>query len=1235
MLKTLMSRLTSRLNIKINLKSLLRAITFIIATVPIAIVFQNCSPSDKVNSLSSQADELSTNLSNQQQRADDLEIVLKGMIEEEKNQRIQADDAINSRVDSIASDLAQYKVNNTSSVTELQNQSNSIKKTMDSNNSEFNNRINDLSNKNDSLSRELNGRIESLDGNLRSLIKGNSDYLEARLISEREKLLAELRENQKGNNTQFEDLAKRTLANELSLSSLAKSHEEFKAFATQNFATKVELSQVKSMYDQLVELTDNLNIKIDVTSEKIEKRLGDRIQKLSSRVEKISKKVDRQGKSISDLRSDLRSAIVDYRNEIRELSEDLQNKIDSSETRILHIIREENDELKNEMFEALNAQSLELTIYTRKSVNIMAQRIKSLEAELNANTAKDEKEAEEIRAALKETRENMTQAIAEEQVQRNIIAQQVQQLSQKVQRIEKDLIETQNLARQNAENIKKLKLDFQQEKIKVADRFKAERAETDKKLDQLNKKFQEQLQKVLDKTDRMTRELGEDIREQMRKVVTDVAAMKSRVSNVESSLKNMAEEIQNDRARTFQLQSDLQKPREQASQAIVGAIRALGSLQLEFIKTLSPDDENPGYYNESFKPIMELCDGDLGATTPNAMGLDSFQVLSIEYARLLLLGERTGNEKIDNVFFDFGSANEDDGLPRTIMLALLRYPRGSENESCLNRIQKWGRNIILKDEKFQIYRDAMSSNDQMARYIENLYEAFNQMYPPTDKIDLILAKAMEGLKDNKKVMLNIRSSYALELIDHAQTILALTDRTKIFEEFAQFRKDTAEDAAQEQAQIDDLRNDLNSFATQTDARLSKLESEVGALKTSLKRALDVLITLSDRAGYDDMKAYTRWSAQPLDYTPQVVTRWTPKISQIQHFFTGPLSLKNKTDACTGAKLMETGAGVQNLLQNGQYGICWVNFRNIPQKSWGNEVASIWFRLFGAATAINIKVDPAKQLEAKQLYTNYNYNRTFDFTNLDPNDPNLKLNGTFNKGAFDIKAPDVLKYFVDNIRTWSGIVLTFTPIRNQTIGNEKLTETGSPVDYRVMLFSPLVVDMKKNGRPQTIDSTNSLAKFDLLGNGEKVRTGWVPAHEGGLLALDLDKSGCIDSGKELFGEATVIKSSAKSSVKTAKNGFEALAQYDSNHDGVIDSKDPIYKKLVLWFDKKGTGTCQKADLVSLKKSGVKSISLNYQPVAENHRWQGDNDLRYVSQGSHKVYDIYFGFSVVRQSTLAQK
>lgn len=66
----------------------------------------------------------------------------------------------------------------------------------------------------------------------------------------------------------------------------------------------------------------------------------------------------------------------------------------------------------------------------------------------------------------------------------------------------------------------------------------------------------------------------------------------------------------------------------------------------------------------------------------------------------------------------------------------------------------------------------------------------------------------------------------------------------------------------------------------------------------------------------------------------------------------------------------------------------------------------------------------------------------------------------------------------------------------------------------------------------------------------------------ILAIDLNGDGIINDGSELFGSSTVMPDGS-----IARLGFEALAQYDENGDGIIDEKtvhitDYLYGRIII-------------------------------------------------------------------------
>jgi hypothetical protein len=149
------------------------------------------------------------------------------------------------------------------------------------------------------------------------------------------------------------------------------------------------------------------------------------------------------------------------------------------------------------------------------------------------------------------------------------------------------------------------------------------------------------------------------------------------------------------------------------------------------------------------------------------------------------------------------------------------------------------------------------------------------------------------------------------------------------------------------------------------------------------------------------------------------------------------------------------------------------------------------------------------------------------------------------------------------------------------------ETPQPDDCDVSWASPLVFDLTGDG----IRMSPPSVLFDVDGNGTRDFTTWLGGEDDVFLALDLDGNGVISSGRELFGNSTLING------VPAANGFEALKQYDSNHDGAITPEDPIFEKLLLWNDANRDGRSQRDELKPLSFYQIQSIALHYQGMKE--------------------------------------
>ncbi|MET3654899.1 lipase family protein, partial [Dyella japonica] len=142
-------------------------------------------------------------------------------------------------------------------------------------------------------------------------------------------------------------------------------------------------------------------------------------------------------------------------------------------------------------------------------------------------------------------------------------------------------------------------------------------------------------------------------------------------------------------------------------------------------------------------------------------------------------------------------------------------------------------------------------------------------------------------------------------------------------------------------------------------------------------------------------------------------------------------------------------------------------------------------------------------------------------------------------------------------------------------------------YRIQRYDPLALDLDGDGKVSTRAEDNwTGVLFDHNGDGIRTASGWVAGNDG-LLVRDLNGNGLIDSGRELFGDQTLLRSG-----QFAANGFDALADLDDNGDGVIDANDAAFGSLRVWRDLNGDGISQANELFTLDDLGIVSLSLTH-------------------------------------------
>jgi len=1049
---------------------------------------------------------------------------------------------------------------------------------------------------------------------------------------------------------------------------IAQAQEEFKAYVAKNYATKGELKALELRVEGLEEVTTILKGDLVKSSEKMKDLISAEVSAakdaLATRIQSVEANVD-------SIKNKLGGAIDDYQKQINEVKNNMTRELvavradmKTQDAALLLEIEKNADKAA-----AVNADLMLSVKVQAANFETLSQNVKK---ELSDKIVELEGRIDNTDAALKAEKEavqkKFAEVVAAEQLLKQQITQEIVGLKDHIKAVEKTANQSLTLAEQNAEELKLVKADIEQQKKYVKEKFDL----TDGQLKVLNddlakvkEEFNKRLEQVAKDAENLVANLGREVQDNFKKVATDIAQMKAQDKAMQSALSGNLVEVVNLRledatmtAFSDGVSSDLNKVTKTVTAGktekgpLVVALQLFSQVRTNFLQALQPKMPTRSgstitrveAFDKSFEPIMVACGGRADADFANAFGRDSFDFLADEFLGNLLTANRGSN--MDPLFFKQPKLTDGSSLHHfTLLEAHRKLEGGADDPHCVSQIKAWAAEVLNgTSEMSKDVRARLTAHAGFQRSVTDFSKSVSDLKAPMDNVELRVAKlinnrhttiasAMENITNAaEKLGKDVKPSDAANTLlgKMAVTITEAVDATfeaiQREEEFDQivavqkrFAQNEDDDKKQNErlktieTDVANMKKKLEEF-NQTANDVKNLAAQTQRIESSLGKALDVMLSLAIRSGHPDLVAATKSAGEAMGYAVKEISPVKPAISEVQHFFASP-ALADSSDTCTGNSVRR-GAGVKFWHSHGTTQ-CWVNFRVIPGNQWTSAVGTIWFRVFGAADKMRVRSNLCDKASCDSTF-GFQFNSTVSTASV--SGASAKLTGQPTEGVFDVRIPDILEPYVRRSQSWSGEKIYFTPFGGAS--------EGTTSTYTVQLYSPLILDFTNVGRPLFSSLEESKVRFDLNGDGTTERTGWIGGYGGvGLLALDLNGNGQIDSGLELFGEGTRIVNNGRK----ARDGYAALAQYDSNRDGVIDAQDPIYGKLKVWFDKNKNGRTDAGELLSLGSSGVTKVGLKHSKLTDHGRFVNGNELRTTAKfwgpaecgkSGCNSYDVYF-------------
>jgi hypothetical protein len=235
-----------------------------------------------------------------------------------------------------------------------------------------------------------------------------------------------------------------------------------------------------------------------------------------------------------------------------------------------------------------------------------------------------------------------------------------------------------------------------------------------------------------------------------------------------------------------------------------------------------------------------------------------------------------------------------------------------------------------------------------------------------------------------------------------------------------------------------------------------------------------------------------------------------------------------------------------------------------------------------------------------------------------------LFGTHKDGVLNIEATEIPHMSKESTNNRKQSVTRFLVLYDKNTSRD--IQSDDVCDKRA---SPLFINLDKNSRPTHLSSILNGVQFDILGANAKPvphakkQISWFQESNLAFLVKPNSK-GLVEGVNEMFGNNTMGPDR-----RMAHDGFAALAKFDSNRDGIIDEKDPVFKQLRLWVDIDRDGVSDIGELSYLDANDIVAIDLKFDKSYYEKDKYG-NEIYYKSIVKMKddsvrlIFDLWFRY-----------